>query len=80
MKYVGRSVDSQEGTGHIRNDNIMDKGQVETISATYNTSWFRWFGHAKRRKQQSVCRCTLETMPLGREIERKTKIKVDELH
>ena len=60
---------------HIRNDDIMDQVEVESISTRLKKSRLRWFGHVKRREQQNVCRRTLEMMPPGRRKRGRPKLR-----
>ena len=60
---------------HIRNDDIMDQVEVESISTRCKKSRLRWFGHVKRREQQNVCRRTLEMMPPGRRKRGRPKLR-----
>ena len=48
---------------HVRNEDLLDKVEVEVISVTCQKSWLRWYGHVKRREQHNVCKRTLEAMP-----------------
>ena len=54
---------------HVRNANINERLKVESITDKYRKAILRWFGHVKRREQDSVGRKTLEIVPPGEESE-----------
>ena len=60
---------------HVRNDDIMDKVEVEFISARCKISQLRYLRHVEKRKQQNVCRCTLEMMPPERRKRRRPNLR-----
>ena len=49
---------------HVRNDQIQEKLQVESIRESNRKARLRWFGHVKRKDQKYVGRKTLEMVPL----------------
>ena len=50
----------------VRNDNIKERLNVESITERCMKARLRWFGHVKRRDQEYVGRKTLEMVPPGR--------------
>ena len=50
----------------MRNENINERLQVESIAERCRKARLRWFGHVKRRYQDYVGRKTLEMVPPGR--------------
>ena len=48
---------------HVRNENINDRLNVESIAERCRKARLRWFGHVKSRYQDYVGRNTLEMVP-----------------
>ena len=51
---------------HLRNENIKERLEVESITERCRNARMGWFGHVKRRYQDYVGRKTMEMVPPGR--------------
>ena len=51
---------------HVRNENIKERLNAESIAERCRKAQLRWFGHVKRRDQDYVGRKTLEMVSPGR--------------
>ena len=54
---------------HVRNDNIRERLNVESIAERCRKARLMWFGHVKRRDQDYAGRKTLEIVPLYHPVE-----------
>ena len=62
---------------HVRNENIKERLEVESIAERCRNARLRWFGPVKRRDQDYIGRKTLEMVP--RKKARKTEAEMDGL-
>ena len=60
---------------HVRNEDIINRLKIETISTRCRKSRLRWFGHVKRREPQYVCQRVMNMVPPGRRKRGRPKMR-----